>query len=105
MKNNYATTIVEIISLAIAGGMLGIISGHFIESLLIVLVIFLCITLWHRNRFYNWLSNEQSPDPLETSDLWADIFKRISLERSAAVQKTESISKEFADLKLSLIHI
>ena len=99
MKNNYATTIVEIISLAIAGGVLGIISGHFIESFLIVLATFLSITLWHRNRFYNWLSNEQSSEPLETSDLWADIFKRIILERRAAAQKTESISKELADLK------
>lgn len=99
MKNNYATTIVEIISLAIAGGVLGIISGHFIESFLIVLATFLGITLWHRNRFYNWLSNEQRPEPLETSDLWADIFKRIILERSATAQKTESISQELADLK------
>ena len=99
MKNNYATTIVEIISLAIAGGILGIISGHFIESFLIVLATFLGITLWHRNRFYNWLSNEQIPEPLETSDLWADIFKRIILERSATAQKTESISRELADLK------
>lgn len=99
MKNNYATTIVEIISLAIAGGVLGIISGHFIESFLIVLATFLGITLWHRNRFYNWLSNEQRPEPLETSDLWADIFKRIILERSASAQKTESISQELADLR------
>ena len=99
MKNNYATTIVEIISLAIAGGVLGIISGHFIESFLIVLATFLGITLWHRNRFYNWLSNEQRSEPLETSDLWADIFKRIILERSATAQKTESISQELADLK------
>ena len=99
MKNNYATTIVEIISLAIAGGVLGTISGHFMESFLIVLATFLGITLWHRNRFYNWLSNEQSPEPPETSDLWADIFKRIILERSATAQKTESISRELADLK------
>ena len=102
MRNYYSTTIVEIISLVIAGSVLGTISGYFTESFLVTVATYLGITLWQRNRFYNWVSDQQKPGSLDASDLWSDIIKRIEIERSSVDQKAESISKNLTDLNKAI---
>ncbi len=102
MRNYYSTTIVEIISLVIAGSVLGTISGYFTESFLVTVATYLGITLWQRNRFYNWVSDQQTPGSLASSDLWSDIIKRIEIERSSVDQKAESISKNLTDLNKAI---
>ena len=102
MRNYYSTTIVEIISLVIAGSVLGTISGYFTESFLVTVATYLGVTLWQRNRFYIWVSDQQKPGSLDASDLWSDIIKRIEIERSSVDQKAESISKKLTDLNKAI---
>jgi two-component system phosphate regulon sensor histidine kinase PhoR len=98
MRNYYSTTIVEIISLVVAGSFLGTISGYFTESFLVTVATYLGITLWQRNRFYSWVSDQQKPGSLDASDLWSDVIKRIEIERASVDQKAELISKNLTDL-------
>ena len=102
MRNATSTTILELTWLGLLTMFLGVVTGYFVPSALFVASAYLSVTLWRRNSFYRWLESNQKNESLVTSDLWADIVRRIEIERDQAEKNKESVVKEFHNLRLAL---
>ena len=102
MRNATSTTILELTWLGLLTMFLGVVTGYFVPSALFVASAYLSVTLWRRNSFYRWLESNQKNESLITSDLWADIVRRIEIERDQAEKNKESVVKEFHNLRLAL---
>lgn len=102
MRNASSTTFIEIASIFVLTAVLGTITGDLVASGFVIVSIYLALTLWRRNSFYNWLSGTRKIEVLLTSDLWTDIVRRVEIDRTQAEQRTDLVVKELDDLKTAL---
>ena len=102
MRNATSTTTIEIISLGILIATLSLVSGHFLESSLLVTSLYLIVTLWRRNSLYSWLESGKKNELLIGSDLWTDILRRIEIDRERTRKNQEAIVQELNNLQTAL---
>lgn len=102
MRNASSTTIIEIASIVLLTVILGTIAGNVVPTGLVIVSGYLAITLWRRNSFYNWLTGDPKIKVLLTSDLWADIIKRVEIDRAQAAHKTDAAINELDNFKTAL---
>ena len=98
MRNATSTTTIEVISLGILIVVLSLVSGHFLESSLLVTSLYNCgddiTTVWRRNSLYSWLESGKKNELLIGSDLWTDILRRIEIDREQTRKNQEAIVQE-----------
>ena len=102
MRNATSTTTIEVISLGILIVVLSLVSGHFLESSLLVTSLYLITTVWRRNSLYSWLESGKKNELLIGSDLWTDILRRIEIDREQTRKNQEAIVQELNNLKTAL---
>ena len=102
MRNASSTTFIEIGSIFLLTVILGTITGDLVATGFVIVSVYLIITLWRRNSFYNWLTDNRKIEVLLTSDLWADIVRRIDIDRARAERRTDLVINELDDLKAAL---
>ena len=102
MRNATSTTTIEVISLGILIVALSLVSGHFLESSLLVTSLYLITTVWRRNSLYSWLESGKKNELLIGSDLWTDIVRRIEIDREQTRKNQEAIVQELNNLKIAL---
>ena len=102
MRNATSTTTIEVISLGILIVVLSLVSGHFLESSLLVTILYLITTVWRRNSLYSWLESGKKNELLIGSDLWTDILRRIEIDREQTRKNQEAIVQELNNLKTAL---
>lgn len=102
MRNATSTTTIEIISLGILIVTLSLVSGHFLESSLLITSLYLIVTLWRRNSLYSWLESGKKNELLIGSDLWTDILRRIEIDREQIRKNQEAIVQELNNLQIAL---
>ena len=81
---------------------LSLVSGHFLESSLLVTGLYLIVTLWRRNSLYSWLESGKKNELLIGSDLWTDILRRIEIDREQIRKNQEAIVQELNNLQTAL---
>ena len=102
MRNASSTTIVELTLIFLFTVVLGTITKEFVTAGFVIVSLYLSITLWRRNSFYQWLENQKGTKHLRNSDLWSDIIKRIDIERRKSKEELEAVRSELANLRLAL---
>jgi two-component system phosphate regulon sensor histidine kinase PhoR len=106
------TTIIELLTLSTSAIFIGSITGEFTRSALAISVAYLLLTIWRRNRFYEWLEKQEPNSSLWVSDMWRDMVKRIELRQAALKKenlllerKVDNLHRALSSLNVGLVKV
>jgi len=91
LLRGYSVELRRLLLLALAGVLLGWLTGHLSWSLLAAAVIYIAWTLWQTCRLNRWLLNPSVKPPPETSGLWGDVSDNIYHLQRRQLLETKSL--------------